>query len=246
MPRKYARRPRQRRQRRRGMRKMRTESAALKEVFEFAQLTTGSAYYDYTNTLARFQRASLVAQGYREYRITKVEYRFKPAADTFPVGGTSLPYLYAMVDKTGSMRDFNTVEEIVSAGAKARRLDDKTITVSFKPATLQYNRDEQSPGNNGALWAKPIVSPWLACDRLNDDPAPPAGAGFSPSSIDHLGLVWIVATSTGSPIGYTLEVVSHFEFRKPSWTIAVKDPLIPLAQQALGKKEVNLIPEPQV
>lgn len=238
MPRKAVRRPR-RRLRRRGMRKMKSETASLRETFEFAQLTTGAAYYDYTNSLARYARASLVAQGYREFRITKVEYRFKPAADTFPTGGTSIPYLYAMVDKTGSMRDFNTTEEIVSAGAKARRLDDKTIVFSYKPATLQYNRDENAPGNNQALWAKPIVSPWLSCDRLNDDPSPPAGAGFAPSSIDHLGLVWIVATSTGSPIGYTLEVVSHFEFRKPSWTIAVKDPLIPLAQQALGKKEVG-------
>lgn len=239
MPRKQVRRPRPRRQRRRAMRKM-TETASLKETFEFAQLTTGAAYYDYTNSLARYARASLVAQGYREFRISKVEYRFKPAADTFPTGGTSLPYLYAMIDKTGSMRDFNTVDEIVSAGAKARRLDDKTIVFSYKPATLQYNRDEQSPGNNGALWAKPIISPWLSCDRLNDDPNAPPTAGFAPSSIDHLGLVWIVATSTGSPIGYTLEVVSHFEFRKPSWTVAIKDPLIPLAQQAMGKNEVGL------
>lgn len=236
-PRRY----RPRRKMRRARKTIRSEMAALKETFEFAQLTTGAAYYDYTNSLARYARASLVAQGYREFRITKVEYRFKPAADTFPTGGTSLPYLYAMVDKTGSMRDFNTVEEIVSAGAKARRLDDKTIVYSYKPATLQYNRDESSPGNNQALWAKPIISPWLACDRLNDDPNPPAGAGFAPSSIDHLGLVWIVATSTGSPIGYTLEVVSHFEFRKPSWTVAIKDPSIPLAQQALGKKEVDLV-----
>lgn len=203
-----------------------TERASLKETHEFAQLTTGLPYYDYNTNLARYVRATQVAQAFREYRITKVEYRFKPAVDTFAPGGTTLPYLYAMVDRTGSMRDFNTVGEIASAGAKARRLDDKTLVVSFKPATLAYQRDETGGSN---LWAKPMVSPWLSCDKLNDETAGPLG--WAPSNIDHLGLAWIVDVASGSAIGYTLEQTVHFEFRKPSWTKEIKDPSLPAATQ---------------
>lgn len=205
---------------------MRSEVASLKETHEFAQLTTGAPYYDYNTNLARYVRATQVAQAYREYRITKVEYRFKPAADTFAPGGTSVPYLYAMIDKTGSMRDFNSVAEITSAGAKARRLDDKTLVVSFKPATLTYQRDETGGSN---LWAKPIVSPWLSCDKLNDETG--GVLGWAPSNIDHLGLAWIVDVSAGAAIGYTLECTAHFEFRKPSWTKEVKAEDAPKAQQ---------------
>lgn len=213
---------------RRGAKRSQAERATLKETHLFAPLTTGNAYFDYSASLRRSFRAALVGQGYREFRITKLEYRFKPSADTFPTGGTQVPYLYAMIDKTGSMRDFNTVDELVTAGAKARRLDDKTITVSFKPATLSYNRDETGNSN---LWSKPIVSPWLSCDSLNDAPLP-GPVGYEASSIDHLGLAWMVATSGGTQFGYTVEVVSHFEFRKPSWTILPKDPSLPPAIQA--------------
>lgn len=232
MPRKSARRPRRRVQRkRRGARRLaNSEFASLKETHTFLPLTTNNALYDYATSLARFSRACQVAQGYREYRITKVTYRFKPAADTFATGGQStIPYLYAMIDKTGSMRDFNTKEEIMSAGAKARRLDDKSLVVSFKPATLSYNYDESGTTN---AWAKPIVSPWLSCDRLNDQPA--GVVTWMPSSIDHLGLAWIVVNE-GTPIGYTLEQTVHIQFRKPSWTVQVKDPEAPKAAQVPSK-----------
>lgn len=212
---------------RRRMRKLPNEVATLSETHEFAQLTTGLPYYDYNTNLARYTRATQVAQGYREYRITKVEYRFKPAVDTFAPGGATLPYLYAMIDKTGSMRDFNSVAEITTAGAKAKRLDDKTIVIRFKPATLAYQRDETGGSN---LWAKPMVSPWLSCDKLNDEPGG-GPLGWSPSNIDHLGLAWIVDMASGGPIGYTLEATAHFEFRKPSWTKEIKGEGAPVATQ---------------
>lgn len=203
-----------------------SEVASLKETHQFVDLTTGTAYYDYNTNLARYKRATQVAQAYREYRITKVTYRFKPVVDTFAPGGATLPYLYAMIDKTGSMRDFNSVYEITTAGAKARRLDDKTLMVSFKPATLTYQRDETGGSN---LWAKPLTSPWLSCDKLNDESA--GVLGWAPSNIDHLGLAWIVQTSSGAPIGYSLEVVAHFQFRKPSWTTEAKAEDAPKAIQ---------------
>lgn len=216
MPKRRAQRKRHGARRRRAPR-MRNEVASLTETHQFAALTTGAPYYDYNTNLARYKRATQVAQAYREFRITKVTYRFKPAVDTFTPGGTTIPYLYAIVDKTGSMRDFNTALEITTAGAKARRLDDKTVTVSFKPATLAYQRDETGGSN---LWAKPMVSPWLSCDKLNDEQ--PGVLGWSPSNIDHLGIAWIADVSSGAAIGYTLECTAHFEFRKPSWTVEAK------------------------
>lgn len=190
------------------------EMASCKETHFFAQLTSGTAYYDYAVSLARFARASGIAKGYREFRITKVEYIFKPLADTFaPVGpsAASIPTLLKMIDKTGSMRDFNTAEELRRAGARPVRFDDKNIVVSYKPCVLSFVRDEANSSNQ---FSKPVVSPWLSCDKFNDDPAPQA---WQANSIDHLGIAWLVEQSVGAPLGYQVEMVAHFQFRKPSY-----------------------------
>lgn len=209
---------RRRTQRRRVAVMRRTEQAALKETHTFSNLNTGTAYYDYQVSLARFARASNVAKGYREFRITKVTYIYKPIVDTFPVGGGGVPHLYFMIDKTGSMRDFNTVEELRRAGAKPRRFDDKLITTSFKPAVLSYVRDENNLTNQ---WSKPVISPWMSCDKFNADVTPQSWAA---NSIDHLGIAWMV-DAYATPIAYQVEMVAHFEFRKPSYLRTITDGL---------------------
>lgn len=191
-----------------------SERASCKETHFFAQLTSGVAYYDYAVSLARFARASSIAKGYREFKITKVEYIFKPLADTFaPVGpgAASIPTLLKVIDKTGSMRDYNTAEELRRAGARPVRFDDKNISVSYKPAVLSFVRDENNSSNQ---FSKPVISPWLSCDKFNDDPAI---QGWQANSIDHLGIAWLVEQAVGQPLGYQVEMVAHFQFRKPSY-----------------------------
>lgn len=212
------------------------ETAAITEVYEFALLNSNTAYIDYQVSLARHARATAVAQGFREFRITKLEYKFKPAYDTFAAYGATnatLPYLYAMVDKQGVLADFTTCDQLRMLGCKPRRLDDKTLSVSFKPAVLQYALDKNNATNP---WAVSKVSPWLSTDKNNDVVA---GMSWAPSSIDHLGLAWFVETTanTTTPIAYNLEVVAHFQFRKPN---IIKPPAGQDAEEAV------LIPATQV
>lgn len=216
MARKYARKPAARRPRRRMVRRRRTlsqpEWASMKETHQFAVLPANTAYFDYANSLARFQRASEIGKNYREFRITKLEFQFMPTIDTFTqtdyaTTTSKVPYLYAMVDKTGTFRDFQNAEDLEQAGCKPRRLDDHTLRINMKPAVLSYAHDRD---NNSNLWAQPRISPWLSCDKFNDTGT---ATTYVASSIDHLGLAWIV--DAPPEVKYEVRVTAHFQFRKP-------------------------------
>lgn len=215
-----------------------SEFASMKETYEFATLDNNTGYIDYENALARNSRASQIAQGYREYRITKVEYIFKPTLDTFQgpmLGGSTIPYLYAMVDRVGALADFTTADQLREMGAKPRRLDDKSLRVVFKPAVLEYTLDKNGSSNQ---FARPLVSPWLSTDKNNS--VDPAGPGWAPSSIDHLGLAWILESGGGNTVlnQYNVEVVTHFQFRKPNLNKPVGMEGVdgkPPAKQVVGK-----------
>lgn len=193
----------------------RKETATLTDVFSFGNLGTNQMYYDYDLDLRRSLRASIVARAYREFRITKVKYMFKPQVDTFAAGGvTAVPTLYYVIDKTASLEGAITPLELRSAGARPKRLDDKIVSVSYKPSVLQFARDASVVAPNNA-WSMPKTSPWLATNAVNDD-EPAGGGGFAPNTIDHLGLIWYVEAG-GDHIFYQLDVVVEYEFRKPQY-----------------------------
>lgn len=214
---KSTRKPRRRGLRRAPMRRYKSplaksEFASMKETHSFAICPSNTAFYDYQNSLARYQRASQIGHNYREFRITKLEYQFIPLIDTFTqtdyaTTTSQVPQLYWMIDKVGSFSDFNTAEDLQQAGAKPRRLDDKTIRIAFKPAVLDYVYDKNNATN---AWARPITSPWLSCDKFNDTGV---STTYAPSSIDHLGLAWIVDAPPA--VKYNLKVTAYFQFRKP-------------------------------
>jgi len=183
--------------------------AAVSETFRFEPVALNVIYADYGCSLFQHERARQVAQGYMEFRIKLIEYRFKPLSDTYnPTEGTKVPYLYYLVDRLRSNNGLQTLDAFTQAGAKAVRFDDKTLTVKYKPYVLMDSWDSQ------ALTAVPRtyrVSPWLTTNDYNT-----VGAGFSPSSVDHLGLRWIVDGGT-SDYTYQVERVVHIEFRKPMW-----------------------------
>lgn len=196
---------------RRPRRKTAEERASCKETHEFALLDSNTAYLDYQTSLARCERASAIAKGYQEYRIAKVEYHFIPLVDTYLPGQYPIPQLYAKIDKSGALGDVLGVSQMVQSGAKPRRFDDKNIVYKFKPAALQYARDA-SNGTNA--WAMPKTSPWLSTNHNNT-----TGNAWTASSIDHLGIVWVVDCKppSGQPvIQYTVREVIHYQFRKPN------------------------------
>jgi len=220
--------------RRRAMRKPRMEFATCKETYEFATLFSGQAYQDTQVSLARYLRATSIAKGYQQFRITKVEYQFKPLVDTFASDNTSLgggvPYLLAVVDKTGEFSAFQNSQQLREAGAKPRRFDDKTLHVTYKPCVLDYVYDKN---NNSNSWAKPITSPWLSTNKNNDG----STTVWNPSSIDHLGLAWIVEGGIANTTAYQLEVTAHFEFRKPLYLVSSTSEGAPVATQAPPKRK---------
>nr|WPR18775.1 MAG: capsid protein [Owegonang virus 13] len=209
---------------------MPNEYAKVTETHEFTSLVNNVAYYDYETSLARCERAATIASGFQEYKISKVEYHFMPLTDTFQPTGAGVPNLFFRIDKTGALEHFTTASQLAQTGCKPRRLDDKIVKVSYKPAVLQYARDEVHGTNP---WSKPITSPWLSTNANNT-----TSSNWVASSIDHLGLAWIVEQVLPpgiAPTNYTIRQLVHFEFRKPN----VLNPVSPSGTAAVQAGSIN-------
>lgn len=194
------------------------------EVKEIASLTEVQApiatplanqnYATYNLSLASLTRARDVAKGYQYYRIKRVTYVIKPLSDTFNAQGlapggsaASVPYLYYMIDRTRLFQAGFTIDQLKAMGAKARRLDDKTLTFSYTPSVLTETYDPTALAN-GAVQYK--MMPWLPTKDINQ-----AGL-WNPNTTDHTGVVWRVEQVSGTAIGYQLERRVQVEFKKPA------------------------------
>lgn len=194
------------------------------------QMTTGNTFGMYNFALTNSSRAQAVAAGYQYYRIARVELAVKPNADTFPSsdvailpnppGAYGIPYLYYMIDKTGAFDAANTnLNALKGAGAKAIRLDDKTIHIKFKPAVQIGSSDAAGgPAPISELAAAFKTSPWLT---TNANAATP-GSPWAPNSVDHMGIVLGVdcQRQTGSWPAGNVTITVVYEFKKPLWQVA--------------------------
>lgn len=205
---------------------------------EFALNATGNgqtgspsqAFGFYNFALSSSPRASAVAAGYQEYRISKVEVLVKPCADTFDSGlvgnGTnqSIPHLLYLIDKTATFDAAGTTSQALKqAGAKPIRLDDRTISIRFKPA-IQIGSSEVVPGPapTSELSATYRTSPWITTNANAGE----AGSAWAPNSVDHMGLVMSAEQPRG-PLPTSVASVSFritYEFRKPLWQVAPPAP----------------------
>lgn len=190
------------------------ERASLSETKPFQLLNPNQIYTNYSIQLSSFPRASLVAKGYQLYRIKSVQWKISPLADTFANAGSSVPYLYYMVDRTKNLSMANTVVPLKRMGAKPRRLDDKIVSFSLRPSVLTGTLDTQPPaGQSTTQFTQYKISPWL-----NTRDSETIGV-WNPDSTDHGGLVFIVENSGGAPVLYKCEMVVEFEFCKPSFEV---------------------------
>lgn len=156
--------------------------------------------------LADFQRAVAIAENYQRYRITGVKVTWKPTFDTYsPATANQKPNLYYMIDKSGSIPDNVTLEGLKQCGARPRALDEKPLSVVFKPSVLGESR-----ANAGIPQASNyIISPWLS---THDNPTAPGV--WNPSRISHQGLKWYIE-QVGAPQQFYVEVELQFQFMKP-------------------------------
>lgn len=161
--------------------------------------------------LADFPRASAIAANYASFKIAKITMRYKPLSDTYipGAGAAGVPYHYHQLDKSGAMPSNTTLENLKQMGSKPKRFDDKTITVSWKPAVL--TADLTLAGIGATAGAQYKLSPTLSTNANAGNPA----AAWSPSVVDHLGIFWYVAQANGVGNQYEVEVEVQFYFMRP-------------------------------
>jgi len=193
------------------------EFASCKETLALPDVETNTVYGPGTIDLSSFKRASGIAREYQEYRITKVTWAFKPQFDTFMANtdaATALrvPYFYSVIDRNRTLPLASTLATLQAMGAKPRRFDDKTLTVSYRPAVQAAVY--QGAGVSVASSRK--MSPWLS---TNQDP----DAAWIVSEIDHDGLFWTLDAGVLPGDGqyeYGINVTIECQFRKPFLPIA--------------------------
>lgn len=174
-----------------------------------AMFPSNTMYVKRDFSLDQFARATQIAKGYQHYRIKKITMKFKPLVDTFTNSGAlaSVPNFFYMIDKSGSLPNNPTLAMLKQMGAKARRFDDKSITVAWRPSVLDLAAT--APANSSSAQYK--ISPWLSTN------ANQLGVGvWNPSTVDHLGIFWQSEQDVAAQIAYySIETTVEFQFKKP-------------------------------
>jgi len=161
--------------------------------------------------------------------------KFKPLADTFTAPGVlspgnwmSVPYLYTLVNKSDTLNSvINGFDGLRDAGVKPRRLDEKTITITWSPTVAQGV--SLSEGNNTQSYATYRTSPWLS---TNANVMLPGGVTtWAASTVPHLGLIYGVEQEyVGNDVlPYSVEICVYAQFKKP--LIFSNDPQAVAAQK---------------
>lgn len=226
--------------RRRVARLANSEFASAKQTLLLLNDNVNLVYKLDQLALSQFDRLSTIAEGYQFYRITKVEMKFKPFADTFTNSGTnSLPYFLWLMDRNENFQigstDFSSLRD---GGAKPIRFDDKTITVRWKPNVLYtMPNDAANPPNPTApAYAASRVSPWLPTNRYA---AQEVMVGeWAPSQVPHRGIYYGVQSDLATTAWqYGSEITIHVQFKKPSVKIQVGEGAVPAQSKLVVAKE---------
>lgn len=195
------------------------DQATLSEMRTLAPVLTNQTYVYDNIQLADFRRATQVAQAYQRFRMTGVKVTFKPAYDTYSTATPNQkPYLYYIIDKSGSMPDNFTLEGLKQAGARPIALDEKPLSVRWTPAVL--NETLNAAGAGSASGFK--VSPFLVTNGNATNPGP-----WIPSIVSHLGLKFYIEQA-GAVQTTTVEIEVQFQFVKPIWPALAAGNALPM------------------
>lgn len=196
------------------------EFAGAKQTIELANDPVNAVFRLDDINLSQFDRLSHIARGYQYFRIKRVDYKIKPYADTFintpAIGSTgSVPYLYWLIMKSDTLNSVvNGFDGLRDAGAKARRVDENSINISWRPTVAQGVAISEP--NITSSFATYRTSPWLS---TNKNVMLPGGVTtWAPSEVPHLGLLYGVEQNFVNPaevLVYGVEVTVHMEFKKP-------------------------------
>lgn len=170
---------------------------------------TGQMYRYYNFNLAQFARASSVAQSYQHFRIKSIKLTFKASADTFTSSDASKPYLYYLIDKSGSLPVTGVgIDTLKQSGCIPHTFDEREKVVIWRPSVL-----EGTLNSSGSLTgSKYRVSPWLSTNDV------PTASTWSPSTIPHLGIVFTSdCLNYNQAPAFQVDMEVQFQFKKPIW-----------------------------
>lgn len=159
--------------------------------------------------LTDFPRAVAISRSYQQYRISGITLRLKPDFNVFNLGlgapaPAQQPYLYYMLDKSGSIPSTITLEGLKQMGARPLKFSTNTRTITWKPTALveMYTALAASP-------AAFKTTPWLSTN------ANPLNTTWAPSVVPHQGLKWFIEEGNGVAYAVDIDVELQFQFRKP-------------------------------
>lgn len=177
-------------------------------------------------------RAAAVAPNFGLYRVAKVTFTYKPYFDTYlpsvaQAGGpavgnqpVSLPTLYWKMNRYGDAPIAFDANFLRQQGAKPIRLDDKIVTLGYKPSILLADAGAVAAGLNGGS-GQVKMTPWLSTDNQ------PGNNAFALSTTVHYGHLLFVegnVANVGQPMPGICEVEAQvvWEFKNPRATAGLQ------------------------
>jgi len=169
-------------------------------------------------------RASAIAKEFGLYRIAQIKFTHRPLFDTYssslPGAGNSpnaVPTLYWKMNRYGDNPVAFAGDYMRSLGVKPFRLDDKQVTIRYKPNTLMTQDNGAGPTS-----ASIKITPWLSTDDTPQD------QNFTLSTADHFGhSLFIEGGGAGNAQGPVciMDVQVIYEFKNPRNIVAAPDAL---------------------
>lgn len=216
-----------------------SEFASAKETLRLQDDNMGELYAVYNTNLAAFDRLATIAKAYQFYRVTKIEMRFIPHADTFTYGsGTTVPSLYWLIDRNENILFSSTgFDQMRESGAKAIRFDDKIVNVKWRPSVIQTLPANNANPPTATTFDTSRLSPWLPTNAYAGQET--TVWQWAPSTVPHRGIVYGISQESpaGTTYQYHVEITMHVQYKKPNVVYSLKegDEVTPLTEKVLSK-----------
>lgn len=219
-------RPGKRQGRRRFLRPSRSlpNSAKVVEFFEAITIEANVANEFVVNGIVpttaggKPTRASMVAPAYGLYRIADIQFKLTPRFDTYSSGlapggdaPVEVPNVYWKVNRYGDAAVGFTRDDLLSLGCKPHRLDDKVVTIQYKPNILLADTGAAAAALNGGS-GQIKMTPWLSTD---DEPGDGQFALSKTTHYGHMMFIECAAGGDGTPIVCDMTARVVYEFKNP-------------------------------
>lgn len=197
-------------------------TAKITETYSLPEININTPEEYFFQGIPANSRAAAVAPTFGLYRIARVTYRIKPLYDTYIPSNqgptpsnnflTSVPNLYWKINRYGDAPAAFDAGFLREQGSKAVRLDDKTLTISYRPNILLADAGAAAAGLNGGS-GQVKMTPWLSTDNEVGDNA------YALSTTVHYGHLMYVEGDTvngsSAPIVARVEAKVVWEFKNP-------------------------------